>query len=205
MLRQSRFHDTLTKGFKWATFIASTPRWTFSRDIRRMRFMHHHAKRIDWGADVTQAAETPAVYVYTLALFLFPSATINTTVLIRLPVFHALWRIAMTMTRCRKIRHATQDSPRDPVNRRHDAGGGEHRNRTRDYTAMRLRLSAAKILWRMDAAPFLFTVTNTENWMLTYKSEKESSLLINFCSIWGLFYLKNYNLTKEQIFIFYII
>lgn len=55
----------------------------------------------------------------------------------RLPVFHALWCIAMT--RCRAIRHAPQDSLRDPVNEAAvaDDGGGEHRNRTHDYTRVR--------------------------------------------------------------------
>lgn len=64
----------------------------------------------------------------------------------------------MTMTRCREIRHTIQDSPRDPVNRSRDVGGGEHRNRTRDYTAMRLRLSAAKMLWQMDAERGAFSL-----------------------------------------------
>lgn len=100
--------------------------------------LHASSCKTDWLRGWCHRRPMP----YTLALFLFPFATINITVCVcermwRLPVFHASWCIAMT--RCRAIRHALQDSLRDPVNEAAvaDDGGGEHRNRTHDYTRMR--------------------------------------------------------------------
>lgn len=123
----------------------------FSRDIRRMRFMHHHAKRIDWEADVTQAAETPAVYVYTLALLLFPVCD-N-----KYHGTHTSAGVPRLVTHRDDDDTVSRDSSRDsgfssrPRKTKPRRWWCEHRNRTHDYTAVRLRLSAAKILWRMDA------------------------------------------------------
>lgn len=119
-------------------FVASTPRWMFSRDICRMHFMHHHAKRIDWEADVTQAAETSAFYTCTISHYFFISVCDNK--------YHGAhntsagvprlvtWRIEMTMTRCRAIRHETSGFSSRPRKTKPRRRWREHRNRTRDYT-----------------------------------------------------------------------
>jgi len=86
------------------------------------------------------------------------------------------------MTRCRAIRHAPQDSLRDPVSKAvADDGGSEHRNRTHDYTRMRnahLRSLVSKVAWRMDVererflARDLFTIKDEElDWLMWKESQ----------------------------------
>lgn len=61
------------------------------------------------------------------------------------------------MTRCRAIRHAPQDSLRDPISEAAVDDGGEHRNHTHDYRRMRnvhlhslVSKVAYEIAYRMD-------------------------------------------------------
>lgn len=140
--------------------------------------LHASSCKTDWlrGWCHTGSRDASAVYTHTLALFLFPSATINT---------NGAYKSAGVP---RLVTHRDDDDtvPRDssrdsgfssrPRKRSRDAGGGERRNRTRDYTALcaypRLKSYGERML---SAVRFLFTVTDTGNLMLTYKSEKESS------------------------------
>lgn len=112
-----------------------------------------------------QPRRLPFIRVQSRIIFLFPSATINTTVrIIRLPVFHASWHDASRWRWHGAARFVTrlQDSPHDPVKRSRDAGGVNiviARVITRIFF-----ISAANNPngeWMLSAARFLFTVTDT--------------------------------------------
>lgn len=103
----------LTKGFIWATFAASTPRWVSPRDVRRMR-LHASSCKTDWLRVWCQRQAKKETRLH-LNYFYYRVCN-NEYRCARLPVFHGLVTHRDgdgTVTGW--IRHAPQYSLRDPI------------------------------------------------------------------------------------------